>query len=70
MPHRNYLIRQAAWLFKFAKETRDPEVATSLLAKAADLNEQLSVPTTDASPAGARRGTGNVMAALLAKRSS
>jgi hypothetical protein len=49
MPHRNYLIRQAAWLFRFAQETRDPEVATVLLAKAADLNEQLSAPGTDAS---------------------
>jgi hypothetical protein len=40
MPHRSYLIRQATSLLRFAKQTRDPGVATVLLAKAADFNEQ------------------------------
>jgi hypothetical protein len=40
MPHRKYLIRQATSLLRFAKQTRDPDVASVLLAKAADFNEQ------------------------------
>ena len=39
MPTKKYFIRQAASLLRLAKETKDPEFAASLLAKAADLNE-------------------------------
>jgi hypothetical protein len=37
---RDYLNRHAATLLRFAKATTDPEVAASLLDKAADLKEQ------------------------------
>jgi hypothetical protein len=53
MPHRNYFVRQAAALLRFAKETRNPEMATVLMAKAADFNEKLDplpLPKVDASP--------------------
>jgi hypothetical protein len=53
MPPRRYLIRQAASLLRFAKETRNPDVATVLVAKAADFNERIDKPTlpkTDVSP--------------------
>jgi hypothetical protein len=50
MPHKNYLIRQAASLLRFARETRNPEVATTLLAKAADFNEKRVAPRTNADP--------------------
>jgi hypothetical protein len=41
MPLTKYLMRQAASLLRFAKETNDPEVAAVLLAKAADFTEKL-----------------------------
>jgi len=41
MPHRNYLIRQAASLLRFAKETSNSEMATVLMTKAAEFNEKL-----------------------------
>jgi hypothetical protein len=53
MPHRNYFIRQAASLLRFAKETSNPEMATVLAAKAADFNDKLveaPVPNVDVSP--------------------
>jgi hypothetical protein len=53
MPHRNYFIRQAAALLRFAKETRNPAMATVLTTKAADFNEkldQLPLPKEDVSP--------------------
>jgi hypothetical protein len=34
---RDYFIRQAATLFKFAKSTSDPQLAAGLLYKAAEL---------------------------------
>jgi hypothetical protein len=37
-------------LLRFARETRDPDVATTLLAKAADFNEKRDAPRTDVSP--------------------
>ena len=49
MPHKNYLIRQAASLLRFARETRNPDVAITLLAKAADFNEKRDAPRTNAS---------------------
>lgn len=53
MPHKNYFIRQAASLLRFAKETSNPEVATVLMVKAAEFNERLDeiqLPKMDASP--------------------
>ncbi|MBV8919644.1 hypothetical protein [Bradyrhizobium sp.] len=53
MPHKNYFIRQAASLLRFAKETSNPEVAMVLAAKAAEFNEKLDevrVAKMDASP--------------------
>jgi hypothetical protein len=41
MPHRNYFIRQATSLLRFAKETSNSEVATVLMTKAAEFNEKL-----------------------------
>ncbi len=38
---RNYFIQQASSLPRLARETKDPEFAATLLAKAADLNENL-----------------------------
>jgi hypothetical protein len=40
VPSKNYFVQQAASLLRLAKETRDPELAATLLAKAADLNEK------------------------------
>jgi hypothetical protein len=34
---REYLVRQAAILLKFAKTTKDPDVSAALIGKAADL---------------------------------
>ncbi|MGY4432796.1 hypothetical protein ACVWWO_005273 [Bradyrhizobium sp. F1.13.1] len=39
-----YFNRQAATLLKFAKAVADPEVAASLVEKAADLKEQAEEP--------------------------
>ena len=53
MPHRNYFIRQAASLLRFATETRNSEMATVLMVKAAEFNEKLDevpLPKMDASP--------------------
>lgn len=52
MPHRNYFIRQAASLLRFAKETGNSEVATVLMTKAAEFNEKrerVPPPRTDVS---------------------
>jgi len=38
---REYLTRQAATLLKFAKTTRDPNVAAGLVEKAADLKSKV-----------------------------
>jgi len=38
---REYFVRQAAILFKFAKATRDPKVSAALMEKAADLKLQV-----------------------------
>jgi len=38
---REYFVRQAAILFKFAKITKDPKISAALLEKAADLKLQL-----------------------------
>lgn len=38
---RDYFMRQAATLFRFAKETKDPELSAALMEKAADLKLQV-----------------------------
>ena len=43
---REYFLRQAAILFKFAKVTKDPKVSAALLEKAADLKLQVDEPRT------------------------
>ena len=37
---KQYFVRQAAILFKFAKATKDPKVSAALLGKAADLKQK------------------------------
>ena len=41
---RDYFLRQAAILFKFAKTTTDPAISAALLDKAADLKLQVDEP--------------------------
>ena len=41
---KQYFVRQAAILFKFAKATKDPKVSAALLDKAADLKQQVDEP--------------------------
>ena len=38
---REYFMRQAAILFKFAKVTKDPTISAALLEKAADLKSRV-----------------------------
>jgi hypothetical protein len=49
---REYLTRQAATLLKFAKTTRDPNVAAGLVEKAADLKSKVDETSAgeDATP--------------------
>ena len=49
---RNYLVRQAATLLKFAKSTTDPQVVAALVEKADQLRSQVdeSSPAPDQSP--------------------
>jgi hypothetical protein len=42
---REYLMRQAAILLKFAKVTKDPTISAALLEKAADLKSQVDEQT-------------------------
>ena len=41
---KQYFVRQAAILLKFAKATRDPKISAALLEKAADLKSQVDEP--------------------------
>src|SRR5258708_11952353 len=41
---KQYFVRQAAILFKFAKATKDPKVSAALLDQAADLKQQVDEP--------------------------
>jgi hypothetical protein len=52
MSDRGYLTRQAAWLLKFAKSTKDPELSGVLIGKAADLRARAeeNAPLRDPSP--------------------
>jgi hypothetical protein len=50
---KEYFMRQAAILFKFAKATKDPTISAALLEKAADLKSQVDEtmpPPPDRSP--------------------
>ena len=41
---KEYFVRQATILFKFAKVTKDPKISAALLDKAADLKQQVDEP--------------------------
>ena len=41
MAGKQYLVRQAALLLKFAKSTSDPQIAAGLVEKAAELKSQV-----------------------------
>jgi hypothetical protein len=41
VPGRNYFVRQATTLIKFARSTKDPQLAAALIEKAADLKSQV-----------------------------
>ena len=41
---REYFVRQATILFKFAKASKDPKISAALLEKAADLKSQVDEP--------------------------
>ena len=48
---KRYFARQAATLLKFARSTSDPEVASALIEKAADLKSRSDdVPLSDMTP--------------------
>jgi hypothetical protein len=49
---RNYFVRQAATLLKFAQLTKDPNLSAVLVEKAADLKSQVdeTLPPPDQSP--------------------
>jgi hypothetical protein len=47
---KEYFVRQAAILFRFAKATTDPKVSAALLDKAADLKSQVDKPATPDAP--------------------
>jgi hypothetical protein len=49
---KQYLVRQAVTLLKFAKSTQDPKMAAALVEKAADLKDQVdeAIPRSDLTP--------------------
>lgn len=47
---KEYFVRQAAILFRFAKTTTDPKLSAALLDKAADLKLQVDNPVTPDAP--------------------
>jgi hypothetical protein len=49
---RNYFVRQATTLLKLAKSTNDPNLAATLIDRAAKLKSQIddAAPTLDQSP--------------------
>jgi hypothetical protein len=51
---KEYFVRQAAILFRFAKATTDPKISAALLDKAADLKSQVDNPATPEAPPLAR----------------
>ena len=52
MVGRSYFTRQATTLLKFAKSTKNPDLAAVLIKRAADLKSQLdeTMPPADQSP--------------------
>ena len=61
MPGRDYLIRQATTLLRFARQTRDPGTVAGLLDKATSLTERLDehlASDLDLSPRAPRRSVG------------
>ena len=51
MVRRDYFVRRAAFLLKFAKETTNPQLAAVLIEKAADLKSQVDESSTTQDPA-------------------
>jgi hypothetical protein len=49
---KQYFVRQAATLLRFAKSTQDPKMAAALLEKAADFKSQVeeTTPSPDLAP--------------------
>ena len=47
---KQYFVRQATILFKFAKATKDPKVSAALLDKAADLKQRVDEPGAQPDP--------------------
>jgi hypothetical protein len=49
---KQYFVRQAATLLRFAKSTQDPKIAAALVEKAADFKSQLdeAIPPSDLTP--------------------
>jgi hypothetical protein len=47
---RDYFVRQAATLLKFAKATTNPQLAAVLIEKAADLKSQVDESSTKPEP--------------------
>jgi hypothetical protein len=50
MLSRHYFVSQVASLLKFAKETTNPQLATVLIEKAADLKSQIDELSTTPDP--------------------
>jgi len=47
---KEYFVRQATILFKFAKTTKDPKISAALLDKAADLKQHVDEPGAQRDP--------------------
>ena len=47
---KEYFVRQATILFKFAKATKDPKISAALLDKAADLKQRMDEPGAQPDP--------------------
>jgi hypothetical protein len=49
---KQYFVRQAVTLLKFAKSTQDPKMAAALVEKAADLKDLVdeAIPRSDLTP--------------------
>jgi len=47
---KEYFVRQATILFKFAKATKDPKISAALLDKAADLKQRVDEPGAQRDP--------------------
>jgi hypothetical protein len=49
---KQYFVRQAATLLRFAKSTQDPKIVAALIEKAADFKSQVdeAIPSSDLTP--------------------